>query len=138
MMITVPNEFLNLAEVQLFNRGLQLSRDELTFSMDSEFISGEYPASKCNDGIIPASASDPRNICHTDTSSGPSTLTIQINSGVTAVDRIKIWNRVDCCQSRINGAMVAAYASGALVWSTTVPSTSALMYFFVIGNHRSK
>ena len=138
MVITVPNDYLNLAEVQLFNRGRQISRDELTFSMDSEFISEEYPASNCNDGIIPASASDPRNICHTDTSSGPSTLTIQTNNGVTAVDQIKIWNRVDCCQYRINGATVAAYACGALVWSTIVPSTAARMYSFLIGNHRSK
>ena len=138
MVITVPNEYLNLAEVQLFNRGRQISRDELTFSMDSEFNSGEYPAINCDDGIIPASASDPRNICATDSPNGPSILTIQINSGVTAVDQIKIWNRVDCCQSRINGATVAAYASGALVWSTIVPNTAAMMYSFLIGNQQSK
>ena len=136
VVITVLNEGLNLAEVQLFNRGQQLSRDGLTFSMGSEYNSGQYPASNCNDGVIPASASDPRNFCHTDAPPF-STLTIQINSGVTAVDQIKIWNRVDCCQFRINGATVAAYASGALVWSTIVPSTSALMYSFVIGNQQS-
>ena len=128
VVITVPNNFLNLAEVQLFDQGRQISPNSLIFTLSS-FYPG-VPASNCNDGIIPTSWSDPVNVCHSQW--GPSNLTIQI-SGDMSANQIVIWNRVDCCQDRINGATVATYVGGAMVWSTIVPSTSAMMYSFVVG-----
>jgi hypothetical protein len=133
VVITVTDNYLNLAEVQLFDQlGRQISPASLIFTLSS-ILNGDasYVANKCNDGIIPASESDEQNLCHTNAETG-AFLRIQIIGGLS-VNQIVIWNRVDCCQDRINGATVAAYVGGAMVWSTIVPSTSAMMYSFVVG-----
>ena len=80
VVITVPNDFLNLAEVQLFDQGRQISPNSLIFTLSSLFFEWA-PTSNCNDGIIPTSRSDPVNFCHSQW--GPSTLTIQISRGLS-------------------------------------------------------
>ena len=136
VMITVTDHYdryLNLEEVQLFDQlGRQISSASLIFTLSSTLHGdASYVANKCNDGIIPASTSDEQNLCHTNAETG-AFLRIQIIGGLS-VNQIVIWNRVDLGKERINGATVAAYVGGAMVWSTIVPSTSAMMYSFVVG-----
>ena len=138
MAITVTNNWLNLAEVWLYNKGARISPTSLTFILSSTMsgcdASGNpststYPcsASYCNDGLL-------NTICHSGTNVGSSTLTIQ-SRGMIAVDQILIRNRQDCCQDRFNTAMLIAYGNVTAIWSTVVPITSSLSYEFSIGKN---
>ena len=60
---------------------------------------------------------------------GPQILTITRNVP-TQVDEVVIYNRQDCCQSRLNNAAVVVYNYGVVTWQTVVPPTSALSYTF--------
>ena len=131
VVITVTNNHLNLAEVQLFNQGSQISAVSLTFTLSSTYSDSDWylPASNCDDG-------DLATFCHSGPNYGPSTLTITSSLPIE-VNEIVIWNRKSCCQDRINGATIAAFLNGSEVWSTVVPSTSAMMFSFAIPSQPS-
>jgi len=140
VVITAINDGnLNLGDVQLYAKGSQVSPSELTFTLSSTLDycdstgiidAGDLPcyADFCNDGDI-------NTVCHGISFFGDS-LTIQL-SQPTEVDTIVIYNRQDCCQHWLDGAGVVASLNGVTLWSTTVPSTSALSYSFLIGNNIS-
>lgn len=129
VVIYMNNNDFNLAEVQLYDQGGSLiSRDSLAFA---SYPSGDtaHGGSQCDDGNLATWCSAGARTTTSSSSWGQSSLAI-LTRGSIAVSRIVIWNRQDCCQDLINGATVVAYSSGAVVWSTVVPSTSAATYSF--------
>ena len=123
--IYVPYTYLNIAEVWFYNGATQVSQSTLTFSLSSLFT--PYVASLANDGNI-------KTFAHSQIGG---TLTIKFSVS-TIVNTIIIYNRYDCCQSRLNGAYIKGYLNSNLVWLHTVPSTSAMSYTFYVGGPSSE
>ena len=94
----------NLAEVKLFYQGVQLPPASLSFVFSSTYTI--YSASNCNDG-------DLTDVCHTGTNDLNPTLTI---TGTGSVDSVVVYNRADCCQYRILGAVITVANAGVPDW----------------------
>ena len=109
---------LNLAEVQLFNNGVQIPRELLTVTLSSTY--SIYQASLCNDGLTD-------NFCHSDPLDPNPTLTIV---SPVVFDKVVVYNRVGY-QNRIRGATITATVSGQSK-ATTFPDSpgAALTYLF--------
>jgi hypothetical protein len=114
---------INLLEVQLFNNNVQIDRNLLTFRLSSEKDSTTFPTSNCNDGIVFGGA---QYICHSGYETNP-TLTIV---SPQAFDKVVVYNRLDCCPSRINGATITAI-NYQVSKSTTFPGTYTVYTFLV-------
>ena len=107
---------INLAEVQLFNNGIQISRDQLTFTLNGQY--NNYPASLCNDGNI-------YNFCNSAHSDPALTIV-----STMPFDKVVVYNRNECCQHRIVGATITVGINGQLK-ATTFPSATAVYTFAV-------
>ena len=96
---------INLLEVMLFNNGQQATC--LTFALSSAHPDG--PASLCNNGnvndLVP---------CYTYGANPSLTVT-----GISALDRVVVYNRVDCCAARIVGARITYLQSNQVMWTST-------------------
>lgn len=120
---------LNIMDVMLYGLSSQITPSSLTFASSSIFA-GSYtgatygPAYLANDG-------DLTTFLHTNVGDNLPTLTISLGSP-QLVASITVYNRVDCCSYRMNGAVVTAYSGAAAVWSTVVPATAAPMYQFMV------
>ena len=109
---------INLAEVQLFSKGVQIPTSQLSFTLSS--IYGNAYASYCNNGNL-------YDYCHS--GSGDSNPTLTISSPIIP-DKIVVYNRVDCCQFRIDGATISMRLSGGQLWSRNfVGSQTSYTYF---------
>ena len=114
--------FINLAEVQLFYKNVQLPTSSLTFRFSTTLIYNgvSYPADKCNNGIL-------TDYCHTNFGDNP-TLTI-LSSAV--FDMVKVYNRVDSCLDRIKGATITSTING-LSSVSTFPQSAQAVYTFSV------
>ena len=128
-------EYLNLQEVQLFYNNVQVPLSALTATMSSTW----YPASRCIDGLTAPPPETVFNgicqyecqtyLCHTSDGNGWLRITV---SGYS-VNKIVVWNRIHCCQGRINGAnIVYSYdmAGNNVIYKSTFSYTSSLVYTF--------
>lgn len=106
--IHVPFSMINLAEVQLFNAGVQIPAAQLSFEQSSTYRDsmGPYPAGNCKNGNI-------NDYCHTTGTESNPTLTI---TSLARVDLIIVTNRQDCCQDRIVGATITVTQAGMEQW----------------------
>ena len=122
--VTYGNPIINLAEVQLYSKGVQIPASSLTFVLSSIYNgdNANYSASNCNDGIL-------SDFCHSATGDNSPTLTIYSPS---AVDQIVVTNRQDCCQYRIAGATITVSQNGVQVWQSTFVGIQNV-YTFNIG-----
>ena len=111
---------VNLAEVQLFSKGIQIPPSQLTFTLSSTLPGN--PVSNCNDGVS-------SNFCHTNVGDNSPTLTIY---SPYAIDQIVVTNRPDCCQFRIAAATISVSQPGAQLWQSTFIGTQNV-YAFNIG-----
>jgi hypothetical protein len=107
---------INLGEVQLFNNGSPIPRDQLTFTLNGQY--NNYPASLCNDGNI-------YNFCNSAHSDPALTIV-----STMPFDKVVVYNRNDCCQHRIVGATITVGINGQLK-ATTFPSATAVYTFAV-------
>ena len=103
MSTTTGYSYLNLQEVQALK-----SNNSVIVASGASFSgahsSGLYGAAKCIDGDVIGSSS----FCHSSTSSS-AWLRIDYDATTTLLDHInsvKIYNRQDCCKTRIRGATV--------------------------------
>ena len=88
----------------------------------------------CIDGIIDKAPSSHNNFClvtnHNDNDKNP---WIMIDLTGKKFDKVVLHNRVDCCQSLINGATVSITSDKdgkQILWTDSVPSTSDKVYTF--------
>ena len=109
----------NLAEVQLFYGGVQLSPASLSFTLSSAFA----PASNCNNGIL-------TDYCHSGSTDTNPTLTI---TGSGIVDTITVYNRADYGQERIVNGLISFAYSGVPYWTGGFTSTLASYTFNIQG-----
>ena len=115
---------INLGEVQLFSKGVQIPAAQLTFTISSTY-SGS-PASNCNDG----SAS---TMCHSADGDNNPTLTI---TSPTVPDYVVVYNRQDCCQGRIVGATISVTQWGSVLFAGTFIDTLNQYTFTIPGKPR--
>ena len=123
---SLNDKYINLAEVQLFYNNVQIPSNTLTFTFSSTIpvTNGiSYDVTKCNDG-------DLTDVCHTNTGDANPTLTI-VSPAV--FDTVKVYNRGDCCQDRIEGATITALVSGQQS-STVFPQTADALYTFSLSS----
>jgi len=88
----------------------------------------------CIDGIIDKTPSSHNNFClvtnHNDNDKNP---WIMIDLTGKKFDKVVLHNRVDCCQSLINGATVSITSDKdgkQILWTDSVPTTSESVYTF--------
>ena len=108
---------INLAEVRLFNMGVQIPASQLIFTLSSTFE--VFTASNCNDGIL-------SDFCHSDRGDNSPTLTIYSPSNV---DQIVVTNRQDNCQNRIAGATITLSQNGVQLWQSILVGTQNVYTF---------
>eukprot|EP01035_Chromulina_nebulosa_P065663 gene65663-89837_t len=119
--VVQADHVINLAEVQLFSNGNQLSPSVLTFTSSSTYSSGTV-ISFCNDGIL-------TNYCH----SSLQDLTPSIVISTSQVfDTVVVYNRAECCQYRICNASITVNLIGQAPVSTTFPGVAQRVYAFGI------
>eukprot|EP00964_Phaeocystis_antarctica_P118660 scaffold82422_cov58-Phaeocystis_antarctica.AAC.1 len=89
-----------------------------TATLSSTYKDGDFPASKCVDG-------DLNNFCHTDTwfLSDPS-LTLDLGTAVQ-VAYVAVYNRRDCCQSRLGDYTVSYRIRSTDPWAVCAEATAA-------------
>jgi len=121
VILPVMNERgINLLEVKLFSNTVQIASNLLIFTFSTEYTGNTYgapgfPASNCNDGITSGGF---QNICASGFETNP-TLTIV---SAQEFDKVVVYNRLDCCQYRINGATITATINQ-VSKSTTFPGS---------------
>ena len=98
---------INLGEVQLFSKGVQIPSGQLTFTLSTAH--SVYPASNCNDG-------SPSTFCHSGDPDSKPTLTI---TSPTVPDKVVVYNRQDCRQDRIVGATLSVTQWGSVLLAGT-------------------
>ena len=112
-------KLINLAEVQLYNAGVQIPATQLIFKLSSTYST--YSASNCNDGNL-------NNFCHSHTTdlNGP-TLTI---TATLPFDLIVVTNRQDsCCRDWIVGATITVTQGGVQQWQSVFSSNQGSYTF---------
>jgi hypothetical protein len=119
---------IDLLEVQLFNNNDQISTNLLNFTFSTEYTGNTYgssgfPASNCNDGITSGGF---QYICSSALETNP-TLTIV---SLVAFDKVVVYNRLDCCQDRIDGATITTTINE-VSKSTTFPGSYSVYIFTV-------
>ena len=91
--------YLNLGEVLLYDEsGEQIPKaDILGAKLSSQWDGEAYPASNCING-------DLGDFCHTGDGDPSPTLAVvyRCASGATALSKVEVYNRAECCQDRIN------------------------------------
>jgi hypothetical protein len=123
--LVTNHKWLNFAEVQLFNNGVQIPRESLSFSLSSTY-DWDTPASNCNDGLT-------NSLCHSqgDESDPNPTLTIV---SAEAFDKVVVYNREgDCCRDRIEGATITTTVSG-ISKATTFPFSPDFVFTFLLSS----
>jgi hypothetical protein len=118
VLVTDGGKIINLAELKLFFNGQQLSC--LTIAISAAHPS--FPVSNCNDGNV-------NNFCHSLSGDANPSLTI---TGISALDRVVVYNRVDCCQARIVGATISYLVSNQVMWTSTFVGTLSSYDFSVV------
>ena len=143
--LTEADKVINLAEVQLYYNGRQLCTSQasceaagLTFALSPGHYE-TFSVSQCFDGDTASG-----NYCHSD-GADPS-LTI---SGISALDRVVVYNRRDgCgggirgCSHRIEGATITYTVGSNVMWESTFEGTGTgnlKIYDFTVttGEHES-
>jgi len=115
---------INLAEVQLFNGGVQVPRTQLTFVIANEHE--DYPASNCNDGSL----TDFCHSCSCSTDASGATLTI---TSPVSVDQVVVYNRQGYgSEYWIIGATISYSRGSVQLWQRTFDQVQST-YTFLIG-----
>ena len=120
--ISSGSDWLNLNEVQVFGTGSMIP---ITGSRSSSNYNSQYTPEKCYDGITNSLG------CHSGTATN---WWISFDlGGLKRVDSIKIYNRNNCCQNRINNAIVSVRHTedGINLWEKKIISQTAIMDFNV-------
>jgi hypothetical protein len=105
------NPVLNIAEIKFFrNNGSQILRSQFSFTATSIYSSGgiTYPPSNANDNNL-------NTIYHSNFNTDPLPVLTITTLDTNLFNQIVVYNRVDCCQTRIQGAIVKIFLSADLV-----------------------
>merc|ERR1712106_744887 len=129
--VSLANEFLSLAEVQVF--GFESSSPIVNISKGKVATQ----SSTCYGGVA-ARAVDGNtsgvwkhnSVSHT---CKGAMNTWSVTVGPSVITKIVIWNRTDCCAERIKGAKLDIFNGGKLVASKSIASTTR-SYTFVFGS----
>ena len=118
----VSGKVINLAEVELFKNNVQLPASSLVFTLSSTYADS-YSAAKCNDG-------DTTDLCHSGLGDPNPSLTI---ISAAAFDTVKVFNRLDDCSNRIEGATITSTINGQST-STLFPQSAITEYTFSVSS----
>lgn len=116
-------DYLNLAEVEMWDaRGVQVPRTSLTVAMSSTW-----------DNVwVPGNAIDGNTATISHAGSNTVDLSPYLHVGYpcsTSIASIKITNRQDCCQTRLQSYMVQLVTSGTVKWQSEFTSAQASYTF---------
>ena len=114
-----PEHILNVAEIQVFDEHKVNVSQGKTVTKSSGWAGDQFPGANLVDG-------NTNNFAHTSGDAGESPwMSIDLGSD-TNVSLIKVFNRTDCCQGRLAGALVQVLDARGGVVFTSPPLTAAL------------
>ena len=123
---------LNLAEVQAFGPSDTLL-NAIGATLSSTHSSGDFPASRCIDGILVGT--NQQSLCHSGTSDKDPVLVIDYGK-VTEITSIRVFNRQENVEttSRIDGATISITADTGgqdTAWASTFEGAQSMYTFQV-------
>ena len=114
-----PEHILNVAEIQVFDENKVNVSQGKTVTKSSGWQGDQFPGANLVDG-------NTNNFAHTSGNAGESPwMSIDLGAD-TNVSLIKVFNRTDCCQGRLAGALVQVLDSLGGVVFTSPPLTAAM------------
>ena len=123
------NDYIHLAEIQVYYRGAETGTNIAlgkTVSQSSIFDNTNYPPSECTDGVTATTW----NMCHTQ-NTGFQWIQVDLGALTRPIGRIRILNRVECCQDRAIGLTVQLRYGTEVVWSSVITDVRADYDFYL-------
>jgi hypothetical protein len=120
-----PEHILNVAEVQVFDRAGNNVSQGKPVAKSSGWAGDMFPGANLVDGNVD-------NFAHTSGNAGESPWMRIDLGGPVQVSRIIVFNRVDCCQNRLVGALVQLLDADQQVVFSSQPLTAQMQQTVVV------